>query len=173
MAVKVGVPLYLVISVVFSLLLSSHHFAEADNEIAKTCALTEYPDVCTTILESDSRSLSANITGLSRIGLEMTGTKASATAAVAYKLINNASSYAEWDIRATCFHIYNSSVEKINQEGLKYFDERKYENASEVVISVNGEIHYCGTIGVVELNESNTLLDKFTTDLKTILHQLF
>ena len=110
MAVKVGVPLYLVISVVLSLLLSSHHFAEADNEIAKTCALTEYPEVCTTTLESDSRSSSANITGLSRIGLELTGTKASETAAVAYKLINNASSYAEWDIRATCFHIYNSSA---------------------------------------------------------------
>ena len=76
-------------------------------------------------------------------------------------------------IRATCFHIYNSSVEKINQEGLKYFDERKYEKASEVVVFVNGEIHYCGTLGVVQLNESNTLLDKFTTDLKTILHQLF
>lgn len=181
MAIKVDVsPCLLVIPIVLSLLLSSQHFATASNEneignslITKTCNGTEYPDVCTSILESDPRSSNADLTGLSRIALELTATKVNVTAAVAYKLMRNAGGYVEFGNAQACYVGYNSSVHEINEEGLKYFDERKYEEANEVVASVNKQINYCATLRIGALDESNTLLGKFTTDLKTILHLLF
>lgn len=111
MAMKVDVSLaLLVIPIVLSTLLSSHHYAKAANEIGKPLKAklapkvqTEFPDVFTSVLESDPRSSSANLAGLSRIGLEVTVAKANETAPVAYKLMNSAKDYAEWSIRSTCF----------------------------------------------------------------------
>ena len=176
MAMKVVSSRLLVISVVLSLLLSNHHFAKANNEIGKplitkTCTQTEFPDVCTSILESDLRSFSANLTGLPRIGLELTAAKVNETTAEAYKLLINATEYYQWSMRSACFYEYNSSVHQI-YKGLEYFDQRKYHKANEVVFLVNGDIHTCSTRDVPELTGTNTLLSKFTADLQTILHQL-
>ncbi|XP_023878471.1 uncharacterized protein LOC111990931 [Quercus suber] len=179
MAMKVGVSdlCLLVIPFVLSLLLSSHYFAKADNEIGKpliikTCTQTEFPDVCTSVLESDPRSSSANLTGLSRIGLELTATKVNETTAEAYKLLINATEYYQWSMRSACFYEYNSSVRQI-YKGLEYFDQQKYHKANEVVFHVNGDIHTCSTRDVPELTGTNTLISKFTTDLQKILHQLY
>ena len=93
---KVDVSLCLfVIPIVLSLLLSSHHFAKADNEIGKplitaTCSQTEFPDVCISTLESDPHSSIADLTNLSRIALEIAVTKANETKADTFKLFNNA-----------------------------------------------------------------------------------
>ena len=178
MTMKVDVfPALLVISIILSTLLSSHHYAKASNEIgklliAKTCTQTEFPDVCTSVLESDPRSSSANLAGPSGIGLEVTATKANETAPEAYKLMNSAKDYAEWSIRSTCFQAFNITVYRVNGEALKYFDAKKFDKANEIMDIANEELQYCSTLGIAELTESSTLLAKFTTDLKTILHQL-
>ncbi|XP_075665220.1 uncharacterized protein LOC142634854 [Castanea sativa] len=177
MAMKVVSSCLLVISVVLSILLSSHHFAKADNEIGKplitkTCTQTDFPDVCTSISESDPHSSSANLTGLSRIGLEFTAAKVNETTAEAYKLLINATEYYQWSMRSACFQEYNSSVHQV-YKGLEYFDQQKYHKANEIVFLVNGEIHTCSVRDVPELTGTNTLLSKFTTDLQTILHQLY
>ena len=178
MAMEVDVFLdLLVIPIILSTLLSSHHYAKASNEIgkpliAKTCTQTEFPDVCTSVLESDPRSSSANLAGLSGIGLEVTATKANETAPVAYKLMNSAKDYAKWSTRSTCIQAFNINDYRVNGEGLKYFDAKKFDKAYEIVDIVNGELQYCSTLVIAELTESSTLLAKFTTDLKTILHQL-
>ncbi|XP_030969879.1 uncharacterized protein LOC115990163 [Quercus lobata] len=178
MAMKVDVSLcLLVIPIVLSLLLSSHHFAKADNEIGKplitaTCIQTEFPDVCVSTLESDRRSSSANLTGLSRIGLELAITKADEIKADAYKLIFNATSYHNWDIRSACFGAYNLSFYPF-KETLQYFDELNYNESYRIVDTFNKGLHYCIDVGVTELAAGITFLTKFTTDVKAILHLLF
>ncbi|KAL0010430.1 hypothetical protein SO802_005538 [Lithocarpus litseifolius] len=178
MTMKVDVSLcLLVIPIVLSLSLSTHHFAEADNEIGEslittTCNHTEFPDVCNSTLESDPRSSSANLTGLSRIGLELAIAKADEIKADAFKLIFNASNYSNWDIRSACFGAYNRSFYPF-KESLQYFDEQKYNESYTIVDTFNKGLRYCIDIGVRELTAGITFLTKFTTDVKAILHLLF
>ncbi|KAL4626132.1 hypothetical protein ACB092_05G073800 [Castanea dentata] len=178
MALKVDVSLcLLVIPIVLSLLLSSHHFAKADNETGKplitaTCSKTEFPDVCISTLESDPRSIRANLTGLSRIGLELAITEANETKAEALKLVNNAGSYESWAIRLACYDEFNSSVYQL-EESLPYFDQLKYNESNRIVELFNGGLNYCINLGVAELSTRITFLRKFTTDIKAILHLLF
>ena len=115
MAMKVDVSLcLLVIPIVLSLLLSSHHFAKADNEISKplitaTCNHTEFSELCISTLESDSRSFSANLTHLSRIALDLAVTRANETRAESFKLVHNSTNYENWAYWLDCFDIYNLS----------------------------------------------------------------
>jgi pectinesterase inhibitor-like protein len=141
--------------------------------ITKTCGGTEFPDVCTSALESDSRSSSADVKGLSRIALELSATKAKEAAGVAYKLMQNSSDYADWSKRTTCFDGYNFTADRINGEGLQYFEEAKYEKAYQTVNLLTEDIKYCSSFGVPQLAETNTMLSRFTSVVKTILHLLF
>ncbi|XP_062162440.1 pectinesterase inhibitor-like [Alnus glutinosa] len=141
--------------------------------ITKTCAGTEFPDVCTSTLESDPRSLSADLKGLSRIALELSATKGNDSAGVAYNLMQNASGYDTWSERSACFHGYNMSVYQIKDHGLQSFDDGKYDKAYQAVDLLNKEALYCSTFQIPELDESNTMLSKFTTVVKTILQLLF
>ena len=115
MAMKVDVSLcLLVIPIVLSLLLSSHHFSKADNEISKplittTCNHTEFSELCISTLESDSRSFSANLTDLSRIALDLAVTRANETRAESFKLVHNSTNYENWAYWLDCFDIYNLS----------------------------------------------------------------
>ncbi|XP_062161940.1 pectinesterase inhibitor-like [Alnus glutinosa] len=141
--------------------------------ITKTCAGTEFPDVCTSTLESDPRSLSADLKGLSRIALELSATKGNDSAGLAYNLMQNASGYEPWSERSACFHGYNTSVYQIKDQGLQSFDEGKYDKAYEAVDLLNKEALRCNTFQIPELDESNTMLSEFTTVVKTILQLLF
>jgi pectinesterase inhibitor-like protein len=141
--------------------------------ITKTCGSTAFPDVCTTTLESDPRSSSADLKGLSRIALELSIAKTNETAGVAYYLLNHASGYATWAERSACFHGYNMSINKIKEEGLPSFDQGKYDKAYQSVDLLNQEAAHCSTFNIPELTEKNTLLSKFSTDVKTILDLLY
>jgi pectinesterase inhibitor-like protein len=141
--------------------------------ITKTCSGTEFPDVCTSTLESDSRSLSADLKGLSRIALELTAAKANDAAEVAYPLLQHASGYETWAQLSACFNGYNLSASRIKGDGLQSFDEGKYDKAYQTVDLLNKEVVHCSTFHIQELAENNTLLSRFTTDVKTILHLLF
>ncbi|KAK4590668.1 hypothetical protein RGQ29_021009 [Quercus rubra] len=178
MAMKVDVSLcLLVIPIVLSLSLSTHHSAKADNEIGRslittTCNNTEFPDVCISTLESDPRSSTADLTNLSRIALELAITEANETKAEAFKLVNNAGSYESWGIRLACYDGFNSSVYQL-EESLQYFDQLKYNESNRIVELFNGGLNYCINLGVAELSTRITFLRKFTTDIKAILHLLF
>ncbi|KAB1218559.1 Pectinesterase inhibitor [Morella rubra] len=174
MAIKLSVSLsLLMISAVLSLLHPSESRGIASGEkgkplITKTCSRTEFPDICTSTLESDPRSLNADLTGLSRIALELVEAKANEAAVVAYKLLNSAPDYPTWSDRSACFYSYNSTVYRIKQEGLQDFDARKYDKVG-VLNQVNGEILHCNTLNVPELKDSNTIISRFITDVKKIL----
>ena len=141
--------------------------------ITKTCGGTEFPDVCTSALELDPRSSTADVKGLSRIALELSATKAKEAAGVAYKLMQNSSDYADWSKRTTCFDGYNSTADRIKGEGLKYFEEGKYKKAYQIVNLLTEDIKYCTSFGVPQLVETNTMLSKVISVVKTILHLLF
>jgi pectinesterase inhibitor-like protein len=141
--------------------------------ITKTCSGTEFPDVCTSALESDPRSSTADVKGLSRIALELSATKAKEAAGVAYKLMQNSSDYADWSKRTTCFDGYNSTADRIKGEGLIYFEEGKYEKAYQIVNLLTEDIKYCTSFGVPQLIETNTMLSKVISVVKTILHLIF
>ncbi|XP_023878511.1 cell wall / vacuolar inhibitor of fructosidase 2-like [Quercus suber] len=178
MAMKIDVSLCLfVIPIVLSLLLSSHHFAKADNEIGEplitaTCRKTEFPDVCSSTLESDPRTSSANLKGLSRIALELAIIKANETKRAAFSLINNATSYENQGKRLAC---YDGFASRVNQfvVSLQNFDQLKYSESNRIVEVFIGGLNYCIDLGVAELSTRITFLRKFTTDVKAILHLLF
>jgi pectinesterase inhibitor-like protein len=109
--------------------------------IMKSCGSTEFPDMCTSALESDPRSSTADIKGLSRIALELSATKAKEAAGVANKLMQNSSDYADRSKRTTCFDGYNSTADRIKGEGLKYFEEGKYETAYQIVNLLTEDIN--------------------------------
>jgi pectinesterase inhibitor-like protein len=146
---------------------------KGESLITKTCGGTEFPDVCTSALESDPRSSTADVKGLSRIALELSATKAKEAAGVAYKLMQNSSDYADWSKRTTCFDSYNSTADRIKGEGLKYFEEGKYEKAYQIVNLLTEDIKYCTSFGVPQLVETNTMLSKVISVVKTILHLIF
>jgi pectinesterase inhibitor-like protein len=141
--------------------------------ITKICGGTASPNVCTATLESDPRSSSADLKGLSRIALELSVAKTTETAGVAYDLLQHASSYMTWAERSACFHGYNMSISKIKEEGIPSFDQGKYDKAYQSVDVLNQEAVHCSTFNIPELTEKNTFLSKFSTDVKTILHLLF
>jgi pectinesterase inhibitor-like protein len=163
----------LVISIAISLRRGTAADEKGKALITKTCGGTAFPDVCTTTLESDPRSSTADLKGLSRIALELSAAKANETAGVAYKLMINASTYATWSVRSTCFHGYNMSINKIKEQGLPAFDQGKYDKAYQTVDLLNQEVVYCSNFRIPELAEGNTMLSRFSTDVKTILHLLF
>jgi len=141
--------------------------------ITKTCGGTEFPDVCTSTLESDSRSLEADLKGLSRIALELIAAKSKEAAGVAYPFVQNSTSYESWSQRVTCFDGYNFSADRIKGDGLQYFDEGKYKKAYQIVDLLYNETIYCNGFGIPQLAETNTFMSKFTSVVKTILHLLF
>jgi hypothetical protein len=124
--------------------------------ITKTCAGTEFPDVCT-----------------SRLALELSEPNVNDSAGLAYNLLQSASSFKPWSELSTCFHSYNTSVYQIKDHGLQSFDEGKYDKAYEAVDLLNKDALRCSTFEIPELDESNTMLYKFTTVVKTILQLLF
>jgi hypothetical protein len=74
-----------------------------ENLLTKTRNLTKFPAVCRSTLRSDTRRSSANLTGLTRIAMELAGNKANDTAGVAFKRTNSASDYM---IRGREFNLF-------------------------------------------------------------------
>lgn len=162
------------ISTVMSLSLPTQCEAAANqNLITKTCNLTKFPAVCRSTLRLDPRSSSANLTGLTRIAMELAGNKANDTAGVAFKRMNNASDYMTWAESSACFNGYNISMYGIKEKGLRYFDERKYDEAYQTVDFLEEQTRHCSRFGRAEFAKKNSVLLRFTIDVKTILHQLF
>jgi pectinesterase inhibitor-like protein len=170
-SLSLSLPLLVISVAIFQCGMAADETGEA--LITKTCGSTAFPDVCTTTLESDPRSSSADLKGLSRIALELSIAKTNETAGVAYYLLNHASGYATWAERSACFHGYNMSINKIKEEGLPSFDQGKYDKAYQSVDLLNQEAAHCSTFNIPELTEKNTLLSKFSTDVKTILDLLY
>jgi pectinesterase inhibitor-like protein len=141
--------------------------------ITKTCRGTEFPHVCTSTLESDSRSLKADLKGLSRIALELIAAKSKEAAGVAAPLLQNSTGYVSWSERTTCFDGYNSSADRIKGDGLQYFDEGKYKKAYQTVDILNNETIYCNSFGIPQLAQTNKFMSRFVSVVKTILHLLF
>lgn len=174
-------PLLPMISIViFCVLLSTQHCEAAtankngESLIKKTCKQTEFPDVCRSTLESDPRSSNAvDVRGLSRIGLELVFSKGQETLKVAYDLVINSTEYETWSRRAGCMGSYNLSIHNVKEKGLPNFDARRYKDAYQILENAWGEIHHCSTLNVPELAERNTMMTKFLTALKAILHLLF
>ncbi|KAG6669328.1 hypothetical protein I3843_01G228500 [Carya illinoinensis] len=179
----VSLPLCLpMISIVlFCVLISTQHCAAAtanqngESLIKKTCKQTEFPDVCSSTLESDPRSSNAvDVRGLSRIGLELVFTKGEETVKVAHDLVIQIGiGYDTWARRAGCMSSYNLSIHNVKEKGLPNFDAKRYKDAYQILENAWTEIHYCSTLNVPELAERNTIMTKFLTALKTILHLLF
>jgi pectinesterase inhibitor-like protein len=171
MGIKLGVSLpLLVISIA---VISTGADEKGKLLITETCGGTAFPDVCTSTLASDPRSLSADLKGLSRIALELSATKANGTARLVFRLMQHESSYETWAELSACFHGYNISVYRIKRDGLKYFDEGKYKKAYQTVDFLKKEALHCSTFLIPELAKSNTMVSRFTTDVKTILRLLF
>jgi pectinesterase inhibitor-like protein len=167
----VSLPLLLILVAIFQYGTAADETGKA--LITKTCSGTTFPDVCTSTLELDPRSSTADLKGLSRIALELSVAKTNETAGVAYYLLNHASGYAAWADRSACFHGYNISLYKIKEQGLPSFDQGKYDKAYQSVDLLNQEAVYCSKFDIPELTEKNSLLSRFSNDVKTILHLLF
>lgn len=167
----------LVISALIPRLLSNPYSAEAANEIGKsliteTCSHTEFPDICTSTLESDPRSFSANLTGLSRIGIQLVATKVNDTAVEALKLVQNATDYVEWGKLQACSGEYNASVHRM-KEGLQCMDEHKYGETFQILDLVSAKIVYCRDLNTAKLIERSTFDVKVIAVVKAIVHLLF
>ncbi|XP_059436539.1 pectinesterase inhibitor-like [Corylus avellana] len=167
----VSLPLLVILVAIFQCGTAAEETGKA--LITKTCSSSAFPDVCTSTLESDPRTSTADLKGLSRIALELSLAKTNETAGVAYYLLNHASGYLTWAERSACFNGYNISLYKIKEQGLPSFDQGKYDKAFQSVDYLNQNAVYCSRFDIPELTEKNTLLSRFSNDVKTILHLLF
>ncbi|XVF60335.1 hypothetical protein PTKIN_Ptkin08bG0036800 [Pterospermum kingtungense] len=93
--------------------------------IAQTYNEMEYPEDCISTLESDPRSFISNVTGLARIDLEITASKANNSYAVVLHWLDRQHDYSNWDLAAKCHLHYNITVYSM-KNSLKAFDELKY-----------------------------------------------
>ncbi|KAJ0013479.1 hypothetical protein Pint_21227 [Pistacia integerrima] len=118
-----------------------------ENIIAETCKLTQFPQECISNLESDPRSSSADLTGLSKIAYQLSATKVNETMLLASQLIFN--------------------------EGIVAFDEKKYDKAYQVLEKANQAIVGCNNTNQSPLYESNTMNYRFITDTMAIINKLF
>ncbi|KAJ0013813.1 hypothetical protein Pint_21199 [Pistacia integerrima] len=148
-----------------------------ENIIAKTCHLTQFPQDCVSNLESDPRSSGADLTGLSRIALELSTTKVNNNATELFNFLQNATDYPTWSFFQTCFLYYNTSVYQITPESIVAFDEKKYDKTYQILDATNKAIVDCKnlghTVGNLRVNDINTMNYRFINDTMTILHQLF
>ncbi|XP_042978551.1 uncharacterized protein LOC122309224 [Carya illinoinensis] len=172
----VSLPLCLpMISIVlFCVFISTQHCAAAtanqndESLIKKICRQTQFPDVCSSTLESNPRSSNAvDVRGLSRIGLELLFTKGEEIVKVAHDLvIERGIDYDTWARQARCMSSNNLSIHNVKEKGLFNFDARRYKDAYQILENAWTEIHYCSTLNVPELAERNTIMTKFVTALK-------
>ncbi|WRX28514.1 Pectinesterase inhibitor domain - like 10 [Theobroma cacao] len=140
--------------------------------IAKTCNQTEYPEECTSALESDARSLSANLTGLGRIAVEQSASKLNQTLSYVDSLVNNATDYATWASLVVCQYSYNASANQI-QQGLQAFDQLKYDKTYQSVAAVNQAVIECNNQGLGILTQVDTALFRLTKDAMMIVDLLY
>ncbi|GMP76262.1 hypothetical protein CsSME_00033019 [Camellia sinensis var. sinensis] len=77
------------------------------NLIRQTCRRTNNFNLCVTSLESDPRSLKADVKGLARISLQQVLGKANQTLQIVGKLFNQTH---EFEFFGTCIEEYNKAV---------------------------------------------------------------
>jgi pectinesterase inhibitor-like protein len=141
--------------------------------ITRTCSRTAFPTVCTSTLESDPRSLKADLKGLSRIALELTLTLTKQATDAASDVLDHSTGYTTWAESAACFDSYNTTLHNLKQQGIPSFDQGKYDKAYQAVDDVHGKAVACSNYRIRALDAKNTLLTRFSDDVKTILHLLF
>ena len=103
--------------IVLSILASCHpysinpilcfNFTENINLIRQTCRRTNNFNLCVASLESDPRSLKADVKGLARISLQQVLVKANQTLQIVGKLFNQTH---EFEFFGTCIEEYNKAV---------------------------------------------------------------
>ncbi|OMO62198.1 Pectinesterase inhibitor [Corchorus olitorius] len=117
--------------------------------IATVCSKTENPQDCISLLESDPRSFTSNLTGLARIALEITARNA-----------------------RNCRDFYIDSVGNL-WDSLRAFDELKFDKSYQSLQYVIGNVTDCQNTPLDDFNGLNATMLKITKYVLAILHQLF
>ncbi|XP_038698096.1 uncharacterized protein LOC119995666 [Tripterygium wilfordii] len=165
-------------TIVLSVIVLSGTLVTADNEslIAKTCNQTDYPQDCTSNLDSDPRSAHAkDIKELARISLEILASKVNNTASAFQKaLVGERESYEEWSYVMVCTYGYNSS--RVNMtNSVRLVEGDKYQDAYKEVEAVKSETTHCMSFPLSEPNlvDINTKLFRFLVDAMAVVRLLF
>ncbi|OMO68911.1 Pectinesterase inhibitor [Corchorus olitorius] len=149
--------------------------------IATVCSKTENPQDCISLLESDPRSFTSNLTGLARIALEITASKANTSLVVAEYWLQHAKDYTDWASASACRGGYASSVNSM-QDSLRAFDELKSDRLFQNLQYVINNVTYCQKTrywispsppASDAFNDLNATMLKITKYVLAILHQLF
>merc|ERR1712071_50119 len=182
MAVNNGAFLpFLVLSTILVLFSNQYRTTAIDEKgkplITSTCNSTDFPNDCVTFLESDPRTSTVDLTGLSRIALELTATKASDGLKESALLVQNAANYYDWGFKVVCFDEYSNSVPLLKNESLQYFDQKNYNKTFEILDGVNKATLRCNEslsrINEVGLFANNSNIWMLTSITKAILNLLF
>ncbi|OMP04539.1 Pectinesterase inhibitor [Corchorus olitorius] len=155
-------------------LIPLHGFAQETGKalIEKTCKQTEFPEECISALESDPASLTANLTGLTKIIIQQSATKLSQSVILVDTLLKNPTSYEEMGLLLYCQSCYNTSFNRI-QDGLQAFDQLKYDESYKSVADFNKYVVACNGRGLENLKLVNKALIRISKDIMQIFDLLF
>ncbi|OMP04538.1 Pectinesterase inhibitor [Corchorus olitorius] len=170
-----SVNLFPAMAVLILTLIPLHGFAQETGKtlIENTCKQTEFPEECISALESDPGSLSANLTGLTKIIIQQSASKLGQTITLVDTLVKNATEYLTWGFLMFCRDSYNISFNQI-QNGLQAFDQLKYDESYKSVAGLNKAVVDCNNQqGLEILNQVNTALFRISKDAMQILDSLF
>ncbi|KAL7178341.1 hypothetical protein ACSBR2_031487 [Camellia fascicularis] len=113
------------------------------NLIRQTCRRTNNFNLCVASLESDPRSLKADVKGLARISLQQVLAKANQTLQIVGKLFNQTHDRIEYEFLGTCIEEYNKAVSIELPGAIIALDSNDYGESKQGAANVRDDANLC------------------------------
>ncbi|OMO68715.1 Pectinesterase inhibitor [Corchorus olitorius] len=128
---------------------------------------TEFPNICVSTLEADSRSIGINtFPNLCRVAMEVASTRINETLSFIYQFqVNETDSTTQFHLKA-CVRKYTAGISLIEVNAIPAFDEKDFEESYNDVALSRQLVAECDDSSVTKLfNDRQTELIQFITDV--------